>query len=486
MKKLFFLALAFTFLVHAQSNKVIQESIEKISQGSNLENAVWGVYAKYVDSKNPIISLNSNKALAPASGLKIITSGVGLEILGKDYRYFTRIFYDGTITKGILKGDIYFVGGGDPSLGSSRVSGSSDLDQLSNGIITAFNKSGIVKIEGNIYSDALRYIDNPIPNNWYWIDIGNYYGTSNTALSLNDNLYELYFQPGKNKGDDTHVLRTEPEISDLTFTNYVKTGAKGSGDNGYIFNAPNQFEAVLRGTVPAGVSEFSIRGSIPNPPLFAAQYLKKILKENNISVSGNTEILRVKKSYSMEKLIFEKASPTLDKIVYIINKKSFNFYTEMLLKEIGFVTKNEGSTETGINAINEFLDKKNITTKGLNLFDGSGLSRSNAITTETFVEFLEYMNASESFEAFYKSLGITGDKNDIAAFGSYGVGTALENNGRIKSGYIGGVRSHQGYIKDQKGKIICFSFIANNYEGSSSTISKIHERIMIDLAELNK
>jgi serine-type D-Ala-D-Ala carboxypeptidase/endopeptidase (penicillin-binding protein 4) len=38
-----------------------------------------------------------------------------------------------------------------------------------------------------------------------------------------------------------------------------------------------QFNAVLRGTIPAGVKEFSIKGSIPDPPLFAAQYFKNAL-----------------------------------------------------------------------------------------------------------------------------------------------------------------------------------------------------------------
>jgi len=486
MKKFISFLLLLVISLNAQTNIKLQKQIEEYSNQDNMQSAGWSVYAKYVDEKKPLINLNSNKALAPASGLKIITSGVGLELLGKDYRLFTRIFYDGKLEEGILNGDIYFVGGGDPTLGSSRVEGSSDLTQLSKEIYSAFRKFNIKKINGNIFADALRYSGNPIPNNWYWIDIGNYYGTSNTALSLNDNLYELYFKPGKTKGDDAEVLRTEPVIPNLTFTNFMKTGAKGSGDNGYIFAAPNLFNAVLRGTVPAGVDEFSIKGSIPNPPLFTAQFLLRTLNENGIKVNGTANILEAPKSYSLEKMIFEKASPTLDKIVYIINKKSFNFYTEMLLKEIGFVKKGEGSTETGIEVVNEFLKEKNISTKGLNLFDGSGLSRSNAITTVTFVQFLDYMYNSKSFVPFYNSLGITGDVEDIAAFGNYGKGTSLEKNGRVKSGFIGGVRSHQGYVKNKDGRTISFSFIANNYEGSSSAVSKIHEKIMIELAELKK
>lgn len=484
MKNIFFAFIIFTSIVCSQTNKELQNKILNYSRSENLENAVWGIYAKYVDASNSIIELNSNKALAPASGLKIISSGVGLELLGKDYKYFSRIFYDGEIKNGVLLGNIYFVGGGDPTLGSSRVNGAVGLEELSRKIAKSFLSISIKKIEGDIFADNFRYEENPIPNNWYWVDIGNYYGTSNMALSLSDNLYELYFKPGKNIGDKTEVLRTDPEIQNLAFTNHVKTGAKGSGDNGYIFNAPNQFNAILRGTVPAGVNEFSIKGSIPNPPLFAAQFLEKTLKENGIEIEGESKILDIEKEYLLKNMIFEKASPALENIIYIINKKSFNFYTEMLLREIGFIKNKEGSTQAGIKTINEFLEKNKISTKGLNLFDGSGLSRSNAITTRTFVEFLEYMYKSKSFDAFYNSLGITGDKDDIAAFGNYGTGTSLEKNGRIKSGFIGGVRSHSGYIKDKNGRMIAFSFIANNYNGSSSNISKIHEKIMIELSEL--
>jgi D-alanyl-D-alanine carboxypeptidase/D-alanyl-D-alanine-endopeptidase (penicillin-binding protein 4) len=53
---------------------------------------------------------------------------------------------------------------------------------------------------------------------------------------------------------------------------------EGSGDNGYIYSAPYQFNAILRGTIPAGVTEFFIKGSIPDPALFAALNFNKIPK----------------------------------------------------------------------------------------------------------------------------------------------------------------------------------------------------------------
>ena len=476
----FFLAIS----IHSQQQS-IQNAAENFSGQKSLANATWGVYAKYIDSDEVIVSINEKKALAPASGLKLVTTAAALNILGDEKRFLTRLFYNGNINEeGILNGNIYFVGGGDPTLGSDQVKGSAQLMDLMDSLSVAVKRAGIKKINGSVIADALLFEGKDIPDDWYWIDIGNYYGAQTSALSINDNLYKLYFKPANVVGSDAKVLRTEPEISGLTFNNFMKTGARGSGDNGYIYASPGDFEAELRGTVPAGFNEFSIKGSIPDPPLFAAQYLTQKLEEAGVEVNDKASTLKERIKYDDSKLIAKIKSPPVKDIVYIINKKSFNLYAEQLLKLMGLLERGNAAIKDGTYVVEKFIKENGIYAGGLDLEDGSGLSRSNQISAKTMVELLEFMAQNESFDSFYNSLAVTGDPADISSFSGFGRGTAIEKNAHIKSGTIGGVKSHSGYVKDRNGRMIAFSFIANNYSGASYLITNIHKELMIKLAEL--
>ena len=472
-------------LVVSQEYSSVQKLIDGYKNTKLLKNASWSVTARYLESGKEIISLNSEKSLAPASNLKLLTSAAALDILGEDYKFVTRIYSDGKIDSyGNLDGNIYIVGGGDPTLGYDRVEDSSKLNDLINYWIKDIKSVGISSIRGNIIADDLLYDRIPIPNHWVWMDIGNYYGTSTSALTINNNLYTLYFKPGKNVGDIAEVLRVEPIVYGLTFTNKMRTGAKGSGDNGYIFKAPLQFNATLRGTIPKGEKEFSIKGSIPNAPLFAAQYFLDELRKNEISVVGKATVIAKKRVYNKNDIVTETYSPPLKDIVFIVNKKSDNLYAEMLLRTIGLKVKGEGSANLGVDAVEEFLTKNGIETNGLLMHDGCGLSRTNGITTNLMLDLLTVVATKKYFNSFYNSLAVVGDRNDISAYNNYGLGTELENNAHIKSGVIEGVRAYSGYLKDRKGRTIIFSMIANNFNGSGSAVSNIHKKIMIELAEL--
>jgi serine-type D-Ala-D-Ala carboxypeptidase/endopeptidase (penicillin-binding protein 4) len=486
MKKIFLLICFLAVnVILSQDNLSIKKVVDSYQKGKLLKNASWSVTASYLDNGEKIISHNSELALAPASNMKLLTSSAALDILGVNHKFVTRLYSDGDIDKdGNLKGNVYIVGGGDPTLGYDLVKGSLSLDQLMTVWINALKAKGIKSISGNIIADDLLYDRIPIPDNWVWIDLGNYYSASQSALTINNNLYFLYFKPAANVGDIAELIRTEPTIDDLKFTNFMRTGKKGSGDNGYVFNAPLQFDATLRGTIPQGKEEFSIKGSIPNPPLFAAQYFRSALLENKISVNGKALVLNEKIDYDKNKLITETYSPTLEDIVYIVNKRSDNLYTEMLLRAIGYKAKGEGSVNKGVKAVEEYLNKNKINTDGLLMFDGCGLSRSDAITTNIMVNLLTNITSKNYYPAFYNSLAVVGDPNDIGYFRNTGIGTEIEKNAHIKSGVIEKVRAYSGYLKDRNGRTIAFSMIANNFNGSGSAVSNVHKNLMIELAKL--
>ena len=352
-------------------------------------------------------------------------------------------------------------------------------------VVKEISNKGIKQITGAVVADNSRYDRISIPDKWYWEDIGNYYAAQTSGLSINDNYYKIFFKPGYSVGDYAEFLRIEPEVPGLDFYNNMKTGARGSGDNGYVYNSPGNYYAELRGTIPQGYKEFFIKGALPDPALLVVQLLDKYLKESGIKTDGRPEPLDEKINVDESKLITRITSPPLKEIVKIVNKKSFNFYAEMLLKELGYRVLGEGSYEKGIQSIKEFLEEKEIDTGGFKIYDGSGLSRSNVVTTDMTTELLLKMKKSKSYNAFFSSLAVAGNSKDIGTLKSFGKDTILENNVFAKSGFITGVRGYSGYLKTQSGKLVAFSIIANTYNIKINKTAEILKQILIELASSN-
>lgn len=469
------------------SNAQISTIINEISNHPNLKSGRWSAYAKNIETGQIIADFRSDKIMYPASNLKLLTTAVALDKFGGDYQISTLIEYDGKIISNAeLQGNLYIRGKGDPSLGSTEMDGVLPYDSLFLSWVIQLKEKGITKINGNIIADD-SYLDYmPMPGGWAWTDIGNYYAAGTSGLCINENLYHLFFKPSEHVGGIATVIRTEPEINNLTFINHMKTGKKGSGDNGYIYAAPWQYVHQLEGTIPAGVKEFSIKGSLPDPAKFAAEYFKESCSKNGINVSGNAMTIREfgKTSTERKKLIVYN-SPKLKDIIYRLNKKSNNLYTEQLLKILGKKFNNEGSYESGLNVNKEWLKENGISTENLFLKDGSGLTRSNGVTTKFFVELLEVMANKSAYQDYYNSLPIAGDSADIGGIKKLCVGSKAANNLRAKTGGHDRVRAHSGYVHNLSGELICFSMIANDYNGSSRKIDKLHEKIMIQLANLD-
>jgi D-alanyl-D-alanine carboxypeptidase/D-alanyl-D-alanine-endopeptidase (penicillin-binding protein 4) len=494
IKKLIFL---FFYLligldIYSQNNEQptsiqkLNNEIEKLKIDKILIHASWSVCVMSVKTGEIISEYKSEQSLIPASTMKIVTTGAALSILGKDYQFKTTLEYDGYIdSKGILHGNIYIKGGGDPSFGSVRFDSITKIKNIYNKWIQAIKKKGISKIEGSVVADAEIFDWNLIPLTWIWKDIGNYYGTGTCGLSVNENLYKLIFKPGNKIGYKAKVLRTEPEIPDINFINNVKTARAGSGDNVIIYGSPYSNTRFLEGTVPLRKKEFTVKGSMPDPAYFCAYSFSKYITEKGITINRpatTVRMIRLKGTYkkSQKNKISTYLSPALEDIIKMTNIKSINSYAETLLKFIGWFKLNDGSTESGIKAVKQFWLSKNVDLSGFLMKDGSGLSPVNRITTRQLSEMLCAITKDKIYEPFFNSLPVAGKSGSIKKLFK---ATAAENNLRAKSGYLSGVRAYSGYVNNKKNEQIVFSVIVNNYKGSPFLMKKKLEKLMILIAE---
>jgi D-alanyl-D-alanine carboxypeptidase/D-alanyl-D-alanine-endopeptidase (penicillin-binding protein 4) len=481
MKTLLF-ALILNALLFSQSRDV-NLFIKNSANSLPLIHSQWSVCVRDAETGKILIDCNSAKSLAPASGLKLFTTAYSLDALSPGFQFKTNLYYSGEIKTGILNGNIFIRGGGDPTLGSGSVPGSLKLEALMKRWVSKIKSAGIKQINGSVIADDNLLDKIPISGYWYWIDLGNYYAAQTSALTINDNLYYLYFRPNPVVGGIAEFLGTSPELPGIIFINEMKTGAVGSGDNGYVYRSPYDSLVYLRGTIPQGYNRFSIKGSLPDPPLFASKLLTDYLQKNGVIVSGTPEKAVSQVDYKAFAQIDEFLSPPLKDIIHKINKTSDNLYTSQILKMSGLMKYGEGSRDAGIKGIFEFLSGNGIDTTALRLFDGNGLSRSNTITTKMMTALLSSMKSKPYFKDFYNSLSVAGDPEDDGTFKYFGRGTIIQKNARIKSGYIKGVRSHSGYLKTKRGKFVSFSIIANNFNCDVKEINKIHEKLIVLIAE---
>ena len=90
-----------------------------------------------------VLDWNASKPMNPASTMKLLTTLSSLELLGPDYRWRTNVFTDGGIRQGVLKGNLYLQGSGDPKLIPEELAK----------MMQALQNLGIQKIDGNLIFD---------------------------------------------------------------------------------------------------------------------------------------------------------------------------------------------------------------------------------------------------------------------------------------------------------------------------------------------
>lgn len=137
----------------------------------------------------PVVAVHDALALRPGSNVKLITASVALEVLGSDFKYTTTI--KGVVgAGGVVQGNLYFVGGGDPVLNSSWWQGpnknyppfnNTSIEELADSIKAA----GVTSITGSVVGDASRYDNELYPPNWT-SDVRFTDGGPVSALLVND------------------------------------------------------------------------------------------------------------------------------------------------------------------------------------------------------------------------------------------------------------------------------------------------------------
>lgn len=451
------LLLGMTITLAQTVEQRIQKAYAVFEKDPQLKYALSSLYVIDAKTGETIFEKNSRVGLAPASTQKIITTASAFEILGKNFTFRTEFGYEGSVVDGKLDGHFYIAGSGDPTLGSWRWMQTKEENVIGR-IARSVLDAGIRSAPGRINFIRGGWDSQSIPNGWIWEDIGNYYGAGASNLNWRENQYDVILRSGNKVGDPVSIVGYVPEPAGFNLLSEVKSAAKGTRDNAYIYLPLNSTTGIVRGTIPANQSSFRISGSFPDPSaqlrklLFdsLAKSIDVIQEEVSIKpvqsneTSSNTKSLRTK--------LHTEISPPLDSIIYWFNQKSVNLYGEALVKAISFKKYGMASTDSGVSVIRNFWKQKKIDENEINIIDGSGLSPQNRVTTHAQVEILKFAMKQDWFASFYNSL-------------------PRFNEMKLKSGTIRGSKGFCGYHRSGKGQEYIISFLVNNYNGPSGTLA---------------
>jgi serine-type D-Ala-D-Ala carboxypeptidase/endopeptidase (penicillin-binding protein 4) len=452
------------------------EFVNKLLSQECFENASFTIYAIDLGTNETLISYDIKRSLAPASVQKLFSTAAALELYNNDYRFKTELAYSGKIDyNGVLTGDIYIIGYGDPTLGSSHFN--NHYSNYLQNWVSFIKSAGIKEIKGNIIGDPSEFCYPEINDKWFWEDIANHYASPACGLCINDNIYSLYFKTGNTEGSSTEVLRMEPVIKGYNFTNYV-TSASSGGDQAYIFGGPESTNRVIKGTLPWNNQSFKIKGIIADPPLFAAEMLKQEIEKLGINVTGIAQTKPKANERPAVKILNTLYSPELKDIVTLTNMWSVNLYAEHLGILCSLFLKND--VNHAASALEGFWESKGMNTKGLILEDACGLSHYNTINSEQLIFLLKYMYKSKNFEDFKSTLPVIGESGTLQWYCRKGSAKAKV---WVKGGSMKRVRSFAGYAKTNSEKTIAFAIIINNYTCKDYYIKSNLENFFNDMVE---
>ncbi len=472
-----FLLITGTGNIHSQ-----EKAVESMLADTSMANASLSVC--FLDTKDgtTIFQYNQEKSLIPASILKLFTSAAALELLGPQYDFRTSLGYSGSFSRktGKLTGDLIIKGGGDPALGSEYFS--EHYGNFLRKWQASIGEMGIKKIEGRILADDSRYDYQPVPPKWLWEDLGNYYGAGVYGLSVFDNTFKIHFRTSS-EGSIPQIVAITPELSKYELNNFLVSS--GTRDNGFVFSSPYSNYGWLGGTIPANRDDFILRASMTDPPLFLAKILYYKLDSSGIKITGQPSTVRLMAISGALKtvVITETTSPPLNKIIEVLDHESVNLYAEHLLKEMGKVFRDRGTTTDGLEVLNQFLRDSGIGTDGVFLADGSGVSPLDAVSSVKMAELLLHMkNHGKYFSEFYNSLPDAGREGTLKNVFNDPV---FDSKVRAKSGSMTRVRSYAGYLRTNTGRDFAFCIIINNFSGPSQAVVRGIEEILKEVIVSN-
>lgn len=452
----------------------LKERLEGIVNHPKYAAALWGVKAVSLDTGKTVFEHHANRLLSPASNSKLYTVALALDRLGGEYRIKTTVFAAAKPDRrGTLKGDLILYGRGDPTI-NARLHDSNVFNALLP-LVAALTNAGLRQVTGDLVADESFFRGPEFGSGWAWDDAEYYYGAEISALTINDNTFQVSVSPGEREGAPCRLTLIPPS-SCLTLANRTRTAAPGSRRTISFYRPLGQNILYASGQLALGTNTFTDDVTVHSPARIFGSWFKEALASHGVRVKGGVRVMnwldRQARPLNCDGL-FELAgmdSLPLGVIAREVQKPSQNLYTDLLLAHVGERFRSEAdpqdmtSEDLGIRELNRFLAEAGVK-KGDVLFEeGSGLSRNNLTTADATVALLAYMSRHACADAYINALPLAGVDGTLR---NRMKNTPAAGKLRGKTGSLRWASSLSGYVTSAAGERLVFSLMLNRYNGST-------------------
>ena len=458
--------------------QTLQQKVDQAVKEEPLKGAVVGVMVQ--DAAGHVLaSREPGRRLVPASNLKLVTTGTALHALGPDFRFETGIGYTGTVEDGTLRGDVYVIGGGDPTLGVTDTVAVKP-DALFWRWKSMLKDAGISRIDGRIIGDGRAYEGHLENTTWGYDDTGTYYGAGCSALSYYENAVDYLVSAGV-ADEPVKVTQRFPDTPWMHFSNRTSTGPAGTGNSLYLYTTDLAPYAEMRGTYSIDRKPKLEHFANKYGALTCAYYFWQNLRNTGWDISGGyadidrggyvrgADFVPAYKAGTPQ-VLGQSASPVLSRIVRQTNVLSDNFYAEAIFRQMGEKASGIAVYDSCRVAVYDVLEAlMDSDLAGIRIEDGSGLSRLNTASPAFLVSFLRSMTRSRGFDAFLASLPQPGEGTLNTLLPK--LTPAQKARIRVKSGSMDGILCYSGYILDEQGKPArIFSLMVNGATAKTAAL----------------
>jgi len=395
-----------------------------------------------------------DRALIPASNMKILTAMAALDLFGPSHQFETVVRAERAPDAQGAIDQLVVEGSGDPVLNSE------DWWRLA----ADLRRKGLRHVRGDLRVDDSAFDAEFGHPDWGKLSSRAYHAPVG-ALTANYGAYFVSVTPGA-RADDPVRVEVDPPIAYLEVSNRATTGGAHARQSLSVARGTPSAKGervLVSGVVRAGDDADVFPRSVSDPGLYAGAVFKMQLEANGIRVDG--EVVRGACSACGHELLRFKGRP-LSQVVQLFMKYSNNAIAESLLKAIGARSSGgQGSWQSGLAAIRQRLVDLGLPAEGIHMVDGSGLSPRNRLSPRVLVEAL--MLASGSFDMGPELMAALPIAARDGTLEKRAGGSA--DRARAKTGLLSDQRvtALSGFARMANDDQIAFSILVNGYRGGS-------------------
>jgi D-alanyl-D-alanine carboxypeptidase/D-alanyl-D-alanine-endopeptidase (penicillin-binding protein 4) len=456
--------------------EALRADLTASTQLPGVRRGTWGIVVHSIDRRERLFELNPQALLVPASTGKLVSAASAGDTVGWDFTFSTELHATGPIEDGVLRGDLVVVGHGDPSW-----SGAAGVDVSA--LATAL-AGRVRRIDGLVIADD-DLVEEPRPAlAWTWDDLGYPSGALFGALNVGENEMIVRVRPGDAEGQPT-LLSADLAALDRPLVNRTTTGARGTVGRIWPEQRPGEPFLTIAGSLPARGAETRLSVSVGNPTLWFARRLRAALVAAGIEVTGeafDVDDIRPRPELTAATLVHSHTSPPISALVRPMLKDSINLYGEALMR-LNAAADGLPTNDAALDGLRKRLTAWGVAPDGVQVVDGSGLSRRSVVSADALTLILQRMHDPDGRSPFVTALPVAGVDGSLARRMK---GTAAEGRVRAKTGTMSNIRTLAGYATTADGEQLAFAFLLNNFEGTGADANDALDRMAIRLASFSR